>query len=254
LSCLVLSCLVLSCLVLSCLVLSCLVLSCLVLSCLVSFEQMTSDILMPPTTLSRFRKIMRPRPSLNFKTSWACPQDQIQGPQLLQVLVTAELQLDPRRELQITAVQSVIVILSIEKRIYALSLIRWVWWQKTKCGKTLGREIAVLVKIWWKHTPSRITFLWCVFSKPCTKLTLHFNHRSGHFKTEHTESLFLLRRHLGNWPRSKNEKRTAGSAWETWTVTAADCVRWTRVRWEINFLSTFETAPFLCVYTLYYCF
>ena len=43
---------------------------------------------------------------------------------------------------------------------------------------------------------------WCVFSKPCcTKLTLHCNHRSGHLKTEHTESLFLLRRHLRNWPR-----------------------------------------------------
>ena len=38
-------------------------------------------------------------------------------------------------------------------------------------------------------------------SKPCTKLTLYCNHRSGHLKTEHTESLFLLRRHLGNWPR-----------------------------------------------------
>ena len=42
---------------------------------------------------------------------------------------------------------------------------------------------------------------WCVFSKPCTKLTLHCNHRSGHLKTEHTENLFLLGRHLGNWPR-----------------------------------------------------
>src|SRR5215470_11174668 len=41
---------------------------------------------------------------------------------------------------------------------------------------------------------------WCVFSKPCTKLTPHCNHRSGHLKTEHTESLSLLRRHLGNWP------------------------------------------------------
>ena len=30
---------------------------------------------------------------------------------------------------------------------------------------------------------------------------LNCNHRSGHLKTEHTESLFLLRRHLGNWPR-----------------------------------------------------
>ena len=53
---------------------------------------------------------------------------------------------------------------------------------------------------------------WCVFSKLCTKLWLHCNHRSEHLKTEYTESLFLLRRHLGNWPRSKHEKRTAGSA------------------------------------------
>ena len=45
---------------------------------------------------------------------------------------------------------------------------------------------------------------WCVFSKPCTKLTLRCNHRSGRIKTEHTESLSLLRRHLGNWPRSKH--------------------------------------------------
>ena len=35
----------------------------------------------------------------------------------------------------------------------------------------------------------------------CAKLTLHCNHRSGHLKTEHTESLSLLRRHLVNWPR-----------------------------------------------------
>ena len=32
-------------------------------------------------------------------------------------------------------------------------------------------------------------------------LRKHCNHRSGHLKTEHTESLFLLRRHLGNYPR-----------------------------------------------------
>jgi hypothetical protein len=42
-------------------------------------------------------------------------------------------------------------------------------------------------------------------SKPCTRLTLHCNHRSGHLKTEHKESLFLLQRHLENWPRSKHE-------------------------------------------------
>jgi len=92
---------------------------------------------------------------------------------------------------------------------------------------------------------------WCVFSKPCTKLTLHCNHRSGHLKTEHTES--LLPAATPSWklaPRasSKHEKRTAGSTWETWTVAAADGVRCARVRWKVNFLLTFETAPFFCVY------
>ena len=38
------------------------------------------------------------------------------------------------------------------------------------------------------------------------------------------------------------------NAWETWTVAAADGVRCARLRWEINFLLTFETAPFFCVY------
>jgi hypothetical protein len=38
-----------------------------------------------------------------------------------------------------------------------------------------------------------------VFFKLYTKLMLHCNDRSGHLKTEHTESFFLLRRHLGNW-------------------------------------------------------
>ena len=61
--------------------------------------------------------------------------------------------------------------------------------------------------------------------------------------------LFLLRRHLGNWPRSpavSTSERTAGSAWETWTVAAANGVRFASVMWEINFLLTFETAPFIC--------
>jgi hypothetical protein len=38
-------------------------------------------------------------------------------------------------------------------------------------------------------------------SKLCTKLTLQCNHRSEHLNTDHTENLFLLRRHLENWPR-----------------------------------------------------
>jgi hypothetical protein len=62
------------------------------------------------------------------------------------------------------------------------------------------------------------------FFKPCMKLTLHCTHRSGHLKTENTESLLLMRHHLGNWSRSKHEKWTAGSAWETWTVPSANSV------------------------------
>ena len=52
-------------------------------------------------------------------------------------------------------------------------------------------------------------------------------------------------------PRIKHEKRTAGSAWETWTVAVADGVRFARVRWEINFLLIFETAPFFCKHPVY---
>jgi hypothetical protein len=43
--------------------------------------------------------------------------------------------------------------------------------------------------------------VWCVFFKLCNYLTLHCNHTSGNLKTEHTERLLLLRRHLGNWSR-----------------------------------------------------
>jgi hypothetical protein len=47
----------------------------------------------------------------------------------------------------------------------------------------------------------RARFVRCVLFTPCTKLTLHSNHRSGHLKTEHTGSLLLLRLHLGIWSR-----------------------------------------------------
>ena len=49
------------------------------------------------------------------------------------------------------------------------------------------------------HCLEKTRHAWYGFSKPCT--VLHCNHRSGHLKTEHTGRLFLLRRHLGNWPR-----------------------------------------------------
>jgi hypothetical protein len=48
--------------------------------------------------------------------------------------------------------------------------------------------------------------------------------------------------------------RTVINAWETWTVAAADGVGCVRVRWEINFLLTFETAPFFYVHPVYFRF
>ena len=35
----------------------------------------------------------------------------------------------------------------------------------------------------------------------CSVSFVHCNHSFGHLKTGHTESLSLLRRHIGNWPR-----------------------------------------------------
>jgi hypothetical protein len=49
-------------------------------------------------------------------------------------------------------------------------------------------------------------------------------------------------------PRSKQEKQTAGSTRETWTVPAVGSVGFARVGWKIYFLSTFETAQFFYVY------
>ena len=94
----------------------------------------------------------------------------------------------------------------------------------------------------------------CVFSKPCTKLTMHCNHRFGHLKTEHTESFFMLRRHLGNWPRGpavsmRNELLVAHEKLGQLPLLTVYVVP--HVRREIIFLLTFETAPFFCVYLVY---
>jgi hypothetical protein len=50
---------------------------------------------------------------------------------------------------------------------------------------TMQREFRALFE---KDAPHKNNILF----KPCTKLTLHCCHRSGHLKTVHTESLLLL--------------------------------------------------------------
>jgi hypothetical protein len=83
-------------------------------------------------------------------------------------------------------------------------------------------------------------------SKPCTNLRLHCNHRSGHLKMEHTESLFLLRRHLGNWPRGP-----AVSMRSELLVAHEKRGQLPLLTVYIDFLLTFETAPFFCECTVY---
>ena len=56
---------------------------------------------------------------------------------------------------------------------------------------------------------------------------------------------------LQDGPAVSTSEWTACSAWETWTVAAADGVRFACVRWEINFLFTFETASFICKHPVY---
>ena len=54
-------------------------------------------------------------------------------------------------------------------------------------------------------------------------------------------------------PAVSTSEWTPGSAWETWTVAATNGVRFARVKWEINFLLTFETAPFICKHPVCVC-
>jgi hypothetical protein len=90
--------------------------------------------------------------------------------------------------------------------------------------------------------------------KPCTKLTLHCIRGSGHLKTEHTESLFLLRCYNGNWSRGpavsmRSELLVAHEKLGQFSV--AGGVHCVRDRWERNFLLTFKTAPFFCIYPVH---
>jgi hypothetical protein len=65
-----------------------------------------------------------------------------------------------------------------------------------------------------------------VFFKPFTKLILRCNHRSGHNETEHTESLLLLRRHLGSWSHGPEVRIRSELLYHTkmQSVSAADSV------------------------------
>ena len=62
---------------------------------------------------------------------------------------------------------------------------------------------------------------WSAFSEPST--ALHCNHRSRHLKTEHTESLSLLRRHLRNWPRGPAVSMRNLDSCRCWRCTLCPC-------------------------------
>ena len=66
------------------------------------------------------------------------------------------------------------------------------------CAQFWGVQICDYSLAVHQHGLEKTHSAGCTLSEPCK---LHCNYRSGYLKTEHTESLFLLRRHLGNWPR-----------------------------------------------------
>jgi hypothetical protein len=65
----------------------------------------------------------------------------------------------------------------------------------------VSRSVITVQREFRARFKTDIILVWCVFFKPFKKLTLHCNHRSGHLKTEHANSLPLLRSHLRNWFR-----------------------------------------------------
>jgi hypothetical protein len=65
----------------------------------------------------------------------------------------------------------------------------------------MSRSVITVQREFHAQFKKCIIIVWCVFFKLCTKLMLHCNHRSGHLRKEHTESLLLLRCHLGNRSR-----------------------------------------------------
>ena len=99
-----------------------------------------------------------------------------------------------------------------------------------------------------RSAPAGVYFLNRARNSRCTVITDLDTSKRSTQKAFSCCDTILETGHAASRPRSKHEKRAAGSAWETWTVAAADCVRCARVRWEINFLLTFETAPFFCDY------
>jgi hypothetical protein len=95
--------------------------------------------------------------------------------------------------------------------------------------------------------------VWCVIFKSCTKLTLHCSHRSGHIKTQHTEILLLLRRHLGNWslgPAVSMRSKLLVAHEELGQFPLFTMYVVHSVGWDI-FLITFETSQLFCVYPVY---
>jgi hypothetical protein len=85
------------------------------------------------------------------------------------------------------------------------------------------------------------------FFKPCTKLTLLRNHiwtyqNGAHRKPSHAATPYWK---LVPRPCSKHEERTAGSAWETWTVPVAESVCCARAGWGTNFFNSVRNRSIL---------
>jgi hypothetical protein len=101
--------------------------------------------------------------------------------------------------------------------------------------------------LWWSVKDS-------VYVPPLPTSIQELACTAGHYSGQATPSLvrvWLPRGCVPCDPRCTHW-RIVISAWETWTVAAADSVCCSRAGWEIHFVFTSETAPFCCVCLYFY--
>jgi hypothetical protein len=105
----------------------------------------------------------------------------------------------------------------------------------------VSRSVITVQREFHARFKKDIILVWCVFFKPFTKLTLQCNDRSGHLKTEHTQSLLLLQRQLGNWSCGP----AISMITELWV--ALEKSEQFPLLTVYGFLLTLETAPLFCL-------
>jgi hypothetical protein len=151
--------------------------------------------------------------------------------------------LDGNTKILIGYIINIYNIQSIHKR-----MVRFQKWITNWClilqGHNIHRQRRQLSKFLMRYQQFA-SYAYCVAAGPVSKNACTAGHYSGH-ATPGLGWLWLPCGCVSCDPGCTHWSIVI-TKWETWTVAAADGVCWARVRWEIKFLFTFETAPFFCV-------